>query len=84
MTSKNNHTEKIRTPVIPGFNDTKEDILSVIEFLKDKPSIHYELLPYHCFGKSKYEALGRDYPMGDAVLDKEKFAKLKNLTEILK
>ena len=56
----------IRVPVIPGFNDTKEEIGQICAFttlLKNVDEIH--LLPYHRMGKDKYTGLGRDYPMGD-------------------
>ena len=79
-----NLRKKVRTPVIPGFNDTIEDISAIIDFLKSKPNVNYELLPYHSFGKSKYHALGREYPIGDVTLDKEKFAELQALAEVLK
>lgn len=62
----------IRTPVIPGFNDTKEDIIQICEWIKKYvPNARYELLPYHFYGKTKYELLQRDYAMGDAALEKE-------------
>jgi pyruvate formate lyase activating enzyme len=60
--------KKVRTPIIPGFNDTVEDIQAILDFLKDKPNTTYEPLPYHSFGRGKYKALGRPYEMGDAVL----------------
>ncbi len=51
----------VRTPVIPGFNDS-EDELSVIEtFLSNLPGITWEKLPYHTYGVSKYAMLGREY-----------------------
>ena len=59
----------VRTPVIPGFNDNMKDIEGIIEFIKGKPNIKYELLPYHRLGKIKYENLGREYLMKDAKLD---------------
>lgn len=62
----------VRTPLIPGFNDSKEDIRQIIQFIKGKPNVHYELLPYHQFGKSKYEYLGRRYPMTCPPLDDSK------------
>lgn len=63
----------VRTPVVPGFNDTPEDILAIKNYLKSIGQTEHELLRYHRFGKSKYEKLGREYPMGDAVLDDEKW-----------
>lgn len=54
----------VRTPVIPGFNDTVDDIRPILAFLKDKPNVTYQPLPYHRFGEGKYKALGREYKMG--------------------
>ena len=57
-----------RTPVIPGFNDTPEDLEAIRQFLRRKPHVSYQALPYHTFGKGKYTALGRVYPMGNVTL----------------
>ena len=61
--------KKVRTPVIPGFNDSAEEILKILDFIKDKPNVSYEPLPYHSFGRGKYKALGREYPMGYVKLE---------------
>ena len=58
----------IRVPVIPGFNDRVDEIEAIARFadtLTGVKKIH--LLPYHRLGKDKYEGLGREYLMGDAV-----------------
>ncbi|MGN0658414.1 MAG: glycyl-radical enzyme activating protein [Emergencia sp.] len=56
----------IRTPVVPGLNDTEENICGIAEFLKDIPQVTgYELLPYHQLGAGKYAALGREYLLRD-------------------
>ncbi len=68
--------KRVRTPVVPGFNDTAEDIRAIREFLKDKPNVTYEPLKYHSFGKGKYSALGRDYPMGDVSLSDKEFRRI--------
>lgn len=73
----------VRTPVIPGFNDSEEDIEGIVDFLKGRPNINYELLAYHRFGESKYEYIGRQYPMGDVKLDEEKMKKLKSIAETI-
>lgn len=58
----------IRVPVIPGFNDTEEEILDIARFADSLPGVkQIHLLPYHSFGRGKYEGLGREYPMGEAV-----------------
>lgn len=68
---------QIRTPVIPGVNDTMEDIDAIIQFVCDI-SADYELLPYHRLGIPKYESLHRKYPMGDVTLSAEKFHELES------
>lgn len=53
----------VRIPVIEGVNSGKENIRKTAEFIKnniDSPKL--ELLPYHSFGDSKYEALGLEKP----------------------
>lgn len=69
----------LRTPVIPGFNDTEQDIEDICLFLAELPSITYELLPYHRLGTQKYYSLGREAPMGDATLASETFLRLEAL-----
>ncbi len=49
----------VRTPIIPGVNDTVEEISAITEFLKQfKNVVGYELLPYHPLGVTKQKALG--------------------------
>lgn len=67
----------VRTPVIPTFNDNEEDIKEIVAFLKNKPNVNYELLPYHKFGEGKYKSLGREYLMGNLKLD-ERFLEIIN------
>lgn len=71
---------RVRTPVIPGFNDTKEDIQAIVDFLIDK-NVEYELLPYHRLGTQKYINIGRDYPLGDIALDNDKFLLLRKIAQ---
>lgn len=59
----------VRTPIIPGINDSQEEIRLILEFIQNIPNVRYEMLPYHRMGKPKYEYLGNDFPMGDTVLD---------------
>lgn len=64
----------VRTPVIPGFNDTEEDILRIREILPKKSNIRYEVLTYHRMGQPKYAYLGRRYEL-DGVKADEAFMK---------
>ncbi len=50
-----------RLPLIPGFNDTDENITSTIAFLKNIRSKEINVLPLHHLGREKYEMLGIDY-----------------------
>jgi pyruvate formate lyase activating enzyme len=55
-----------RTPLIPGVNADEEHIRAVLAFIRPhKNVIDYELLPYHRFGTSKYEFLGKIYELSD-------------------
>ena len=52
----------VRTPVIPGFNDTETEIRAIANFVRSAGGAQaYELLPYHRFGEAKYEKLGKHY-----------------------
>lgn len=56
----------IRTPIIPGYNSSEENIAAIADFIKDLPNIReYELLPYHNLGASKYKSLGLEYSLSD-------------------
>ena len=53
----------VRTPVIPGVNDSPDDIRAIAEFVTEAGGASaYELLPYHGFGEPKYDKLGKHYP----------------------
>lgn len=67
-----------RTPVIPGFNDSVEEIRAIRDFVQ-AANVRYELLPYHRLGRQKYELLGRKYGLGDKVLEEERFKQLQTL-----
>lgn len=56
----------IRTPVIPTFNDTKEEIAEIAKFAKSLPGVkEHHLLPYHRLGSDKYKGLGRSYSLSE-------------------
>lgn len=56
----------IRIPVVPGFNDTAEQIREIAIFTRSLEGVErLHLLPYHRLGQDKYEGLGRKYLMGD-------------------
>ncbi len=56
----------VRTPMIPSFNDSLEDLRKIEVYLRDKVHVSYEKLPYHRLGIGKYKALGRPYLMEES------------------
>lgn len=58
----------VRTPVVPGFNDSVAAVLPIAELVAQYPNVDFEMLPYHRLGTQKYTFLGREYPMGDIAL----------------
>jgi pyruvate formate lyase activating enzyme len=71
----------VRTPLVPGFNDTEEDVTAIAKFLREVPGLRHELLAYHRLGQQKYVFLGREYPMGTQALPADKAAHLVKLGE---
>ena len=65
--AKSGMTElSIRVPVIPGFNDTEEEIRQIAAYTATLPNVKcMHLLPYHRLGQDKYTGLNREYLMGD-------------------
>ena len=58
----------VRVPVIPGFNDTAEEIRDIANFAKTLKGVtEMHILPYHRLGADKYAGLGRNYEL-DGVL----------------
>lgn len=58
----------IRFPVIPGINDTEENIRQTAEFVRSLPgSQKMNILPYHRAGKEKYSNLGMPYRLEDTA-----------------
>ena len=54
----------IRTPVVPGFNDTAEEIRAISKFAASLLGVReHHLLPYHRLGMDKYKGLGRNYSL---------------------
>ena len=59
----------IRIPLIGGFNASAQDAKGFAAFFSSLPTagVCVEVLPYHAYGKSKWEASGKVYQMGDAA-----------------
>jgi len=54
----------IRVPLIPGLNDSDENISQLGQFMQTCGLTRVDLLPYHRFSLSKYQSLGNDYSLG--------------------
>jgi pyruvate formate lyase activating enzyme len=71
----------IRVPVIPGFNDSDENITAIARtVIGMNHLIEVNILPYHKYGLSKYKQLDRRYKL--SKLEPPTDMKLKRLQEI--
>ncbi len=60
----------IRVPVVPGFNDTFEELKAIIDFAASLESCQeLHLLPYHTLGINKYRLLDMPYECSDQPLN---------------
>ena len=55
----------VRTPLIPGYNDSREQIREMAEFINNTMKLplkdgHYSILRYNKYAEGKYDRLGRD------------------------
>lgn len=54
----------IRHVIIPGHTDDRDDIKTMVKFLRTLGNVErVELLPYHTFGQNKWTQLGCQYPL---------------------
>ncbi|GAF05464.1 4-hydroxyphenylacetate decarboxylase activating enzyme [Saccharicrinis fermentans DSM 9555 = JCM 21142] len=69
---------ELRTPVIPGVNDSHEMIEKMAQFVSSLNNAKsYTLLPYHPLGATKYKNLGINNPMeGVKEIPKSNFKEL--------
>ena len=84
---KKNKKLWLRQVIVPGYNDTKEDVLKLKDYIKNIKNVErVELLPYHSMAKEKYKNLGIKYRLENVIdMDKEKCKQLeKFLRENLK
>ena len=53
----------VRIPLIPGFNDSREEMRRIGDFLSSlsRPPERVELMPFHNFCSAKYQSLGMDF-----------------------
>ena len=75
----------IRTPVVPGYTDSEENIRDIARFVSELDSAkEYELLKYHNLGESKYTALGKEYALkGTEPPTDEKMLELTQIANVI-
>ncbi len=72
----------VRTPVVPGFNDTADEIAAISRFARSIGALEHHLLPYHRLGSDKYAGLSRSYSLTEiAPPSKEKMEYLLSVAE---
>ena len=79
LANKHNTPVWIRQVIVPGINDTVENIKALSSFVKDNVKNIYdvELLGYHVMALNKYEKLNIKYRLeGVEPMDRKKLAEL--------
>ena len=58
----------VRAPLVPGYNDSPEELAALGLLLRESPNVErVDLMPYHEYGVSKYEEIGLAYPLAGKV-----------------
>ena len=74
---------EIRMPIIPGLNDSEENLSAAARFLSELKNVQrIKLLPYHRLGEGKYERLEMGYKLKD-IKPPDK-TEMEKLTEFMK
>ena len=72
----------IRIPLIPGCNDSAENVSASAKFVSELGFKRIELMPYHRFGVSKYRQYGRQYRLDDsASVSEQEILDLRGIVE---
>jgi len=72
----------IRIPVIPGYNDSKENTQAMAEFIAGLKSVErVDLIGYHNYSKKRYEQLGREYALTMPAADEAYMESVKSFFE---
>ncbi|MGB9663149.1 MAG: glycyl-radical enzyme activating protein [Moorellaceae bacterium] len=69
----------VRLPLIPGYNDAEENLRATAELLAQLRCVErVDLMPYHEYGKVKYEQLGREYKVNARPMPRDRQEELKD------
>jgi len=70
----------LRVPILPGYNDSSENVGKVASLASRLGVEKVSLLMYHEWGRSKYEKMGRDYLfLPDGEIGDERFKEIKKV-----
>jgi pyruvate formate lyase activating enzyme len=68
----------VQFPVIPGYNDSKDNVESIAEFMRGAGIVSIDVIPFHKLGQHEYEELGLDYRlMNTEVPDSASIGKIR-------
>lgn len=71
---------RISLPLVPGFNNSVEDLTATAEFLKTINVQWVDIVPLHSLGSSKYEYLGLTSPYSEiGAINKEEVIKARDI-----
>ena len=73
----------IRVPLIPGYNDSRENLKAMCEFSKQLSSlVEVDIKPLHHLGKARYQSLGKPYPIENlSLIPDNVLAEIKTMVE---
>jgi len=63
----------VRVPLIPGVNDSLEDVDAILEYVCSRKVLGLTFLPYHRLGTAKYYHLGWEYRLAELESPKEEY-----------
>lgn len=73
----------IRVPIVPGMNDSVENIRETARFVRDLACVErVELLPYHRLGVHSYAASGKEYRLEE--IEPPSVERMKALAELIR
>jgi pyruvate formate lyase activating enzyme len=72
----------LRVPLIPGFNDTEENLAELSRLGREIGAEKISILPYHKLAEEKYKQIGQEYTLaGLEPPSKERLAQIQKLLE---
>ncbi len=80
--SQTGKLKEVKTPIIPHFNDTKEEIIKIRDIIRSLDGdVKHTLLPFHNICESKYASQGRVFKA--AGLEEPSKEKMEELNSVL-